>query len=135
MTRREMREHCFKILFGVEFYPTEEIKAQVEQYFDAPQEDDIAENGTEEVVHNVEMKEVDRTFLTDRVEGIAGKIPELDARIDEVAQGCAFQGCHQRGGKPCEEIWRKGFTGFHQRCAGEACDRGVIWPAFILFPR
>ena len=33
------------------------------------------------------MKEVDRTFLTDRVEGIAGKIPELDARIDEVAQG------------------------------------------------
>ena len=33
MTRREMREHCFKILFGVEFYPTEEIKAQVEQYF------------------------------------------------------------------------------------------------------
>ena len=36
MTRREMREHCFKILFGVEFYPTEEIKTQVEQYFDAP---------------------------------------------------------------------------------------------------
>ena len=87
MTRREMREHCFKILFGVEFYPTEEIKTQVEQYFDAPEEDDVAENGTEEIVHNVEMKEVDRTFLTDRVEGIVGKIPELDARIDEVVQG------------------------------------------------
>ena len=104
MTRREMREHCFKILFGVEFYPTEEIKTQVEQYFDAPEEDDVAHRredeedqrheaglphqiGTEEIVHNVEMKEVDRTFLTDRVEGIVGKIPELDARIDEVAQG------------------------------------------------
>ena len=49
MTRREMREHCFKILFGVEFYPTEEIKTQVEQYFDAPEEDDVAENGTEEM--------------------------------------------------------------------------------------
>ena len=59
----------------------------MEQYFDAPQEDDVADNGKEEVVHNVDMKEVDRTFLTDRVEGIAGKIPELDARIDEVAQG------------------------------------------------
>ena len=70
----------------MEFYPTEEIKTQVEQYFDAPEEDDVAENGTEEIVHNVEMKEVDRTFLTDRVEGIVGKIPELDARIDEVAQ-------------------------------------------------
>ena len=87
MTRREMREHCFKILFGVEFYPTEEINVQVEQYFDAPQEDDVADDGKEEVLHNVDMKEVDRTFLTDRVEGIAGKIPELDARIDEVAQG------------------------------------------------
>ena len=87
MTRREMREHCFKILFGVEFYPTEEIHVQVEQYFDAPQEDDVADDGKEEVLHNVDMKEVDRTFLTDRVEGIAGKIPELDARIDEVAQG------------------------------------------------
>ena len=96
MTRREMREHCFKILFGVEFYPTEEIKAQVEQYFDAPQEDDVAENGTEEVVHNVEMKEVDRTFLTDRVAGIAGKIPELDARIDEVAPGWKTARCRLR---------------------------------------
>ena len=28
-----------------------------------------------------------RQFLTDRVEGIVGKIPELDARSDEVAQG------------------------------------------------
>lgn len=56
MTRREMREHCFKILFGVEFYPTEEIKTQVEQYFDAPEEDDVAENGTEEIVHNVERR-------------------------------------------------------------------------------
>ena len=63
MTRREMREHCFKILFGVEFYPAEEIKDQVEQYFDAPQEDDVADNGKEEVVHNVDMKEVYRRFL------------------------------------------------------------------------
>ena len=94
MTRREMREHCFKILFGVEFYPTEEIKTQVEQYFDAPEEDDVAENGTEEIVHNVEMKEVDRTFLTDRVEGIVGKIPELDARIDEVM--AVYQAAYDR---------------------------------------
>ena len=87
MTRREMREHCFKILFGVEFYPTEEIKTQVEQYFDAPEEDDVAEIGTDEIVQIVEMIEVVRSFLTDRVEGIVGKIPDLDARIDEVAQG------------------------------------------------
>lgn len=87
MTRREMREHCFKILFGVEFYPTEEIKTQVEQYLTLRKRMTLQKTEQKRLVHNVEMKEVDRTFLTDRVEGIVGKIPELDARIDEVAQG------------------------------------------------
>lgn len=113
------------------------------------------------LVHNVEMKEVDRTFLTDRVEGIVGKIPELDARIDEVAQGWKTS----RMGKVeltilrqavyemqydsevpskvaineavnlANEIWRKGFTGIYQRCSGEVSDRGIIWQVCILFPR
>ena len=34
MTRRELREHCFKMLFSVDFYTTgEEAKAQMQQYF------------------------------------------------------------------------------------------------------
>ena len=43
MTRRELREHCFKMLFSVDFYTTgEEAKAQMEQYFQSPEEDDTA---------------------------------------------------------------------------------------------
>lgn len=46
MTRREMREHCFKMLFGVDFYPAEETAKQVEQYFGSPDEDDTTADGT-----------------------------------------------------------------------------------------
>ncbi|MDD3251897.1 MAG: transcription antitermination factor NusB [Lachnospiraceae bacterium] len=87
MTRREMREHCFKILFGLDFFPTEETAGQVEQYFESPEEDDTNQDGQSEIIHQVEMKEDERAFLTDRVEGIAARIPELDIQINEVAQG------------------------------------------------
>ena len=67
MTRRELREHCFKMLFSVDFYTTgEEAKAQMQQYFQSPEEDDTAEDGSLQVVH---------------------KIEEIDAKIDEVAAG------------------------------------------------
>ncbi len=87
MTRREMREHCFKMLFGVDFYPTEETAGQAEQYFNSPEEDDTAEDGTVEVIHQVDMKDEERQFLIDRMEGMAAKIPELDQKINDVAQG------------------------------------------------
>lgn len=87
MTRREMREHCFKMLFGAEFYSAEETAEQTEQYFDSPEEDDTTAEGDVEIVHQVGVKENDRTFLIDRVEGIIGKIPELDEKINSVAKG------------------------------------------------
>ena len=87
MTRREMREHCFKMLFGVVFYPPEETKDQAEQYFESPQEEDTTEDGAVEIIHQVDMGETDRAFLIDRVEGMAGKIPELDGKLDVVAHG------------------------------------------------
>lgn len=87
MTRREMREHCFKMLFGVDFYPSEETKGQAEQYFNSPEEDETAEDGTTQIIHQVEVKDEDRMFLIDRVEGMAAKIPELDEKINNVAQG------------------------------------------------
>ena len=30
MTRRELREHCFKLLFCADFYPTDEMQEQVQ---------------------------------------------------------------------------------------------------------
>lgn len=87
MTRREMREHCFKMLFGVDFYPAEEMTGQVEQYFNSPEEDDTTPEGVNEILHQVEMPEPDREFLIARVEDMASKKQELDEKINEVAQG------------------------------------------------
>lgn len=87
MTRREAREHCFKMLFCQDFYPAEEKEAQLEQYFEAPVEDETDSNGGEQILHQVDLEEKDRKYLEDRVETIMARIPELDQRLDEVAQG------------------------------------------------
>lgn len=87
MTRRELREHCFKMLFCADFYPADEIKDQIEQYFESPKEDDYAPDGTYEVIHRVELDVYDSDYLRKKTESILAKIPELDEKINQVAEG------------------------------------------------
>ena len=88
MTRRELREHCFKMLFSVDFYTTgEEAKAQMEQYFQSPEEDDTASDGTLQVVHKVDIGEKDQEYLRERTSRIVDLVEEIDKKIDEVAAG------------------------------------------------
>ena len=87
MTRRELREHCFKMLFCADFYPAEEKEDQLEQYFLAPEEDETTPEGVDEILHKVELKEKDSTLLKERAEMIMVKIPELDEMINQVAEG------------------------------------------------
>lgn len=60
MTRREAREHCFKMLFCQDFYPAEEKEEQLERYFEAPKEDVTGEDGKDEILHDPFEKEEDR---------------------------------------------------------------------------
>ena len=85
MTRSQLREHCFKMLFCADFYPAEEKEEQLERYFEEPSEDGLTPEGVEEIIHNVAMSEKHETFLKQKTEEC--KVPELDAKIDEVAQG------------------------------------------------
>lgn len=87
MTRREAREHCFKMLFCQDFYPAKEKEGQLERYFEAPLEDVTNEEGVDEVLHEVALKEEDKKYLEERVEKIMVRIPELDERINAVAEG------------------------------------------------
>lgn len=87
MTRRELREHCFKMLFCADFYPADEIKAKMEQYFESPKEDDYAPDGTYEIIHSVELDVYDSDYLRRKAENIIDKIPELDEKINQVAEG------------------------------------------------
>ena len=87
MTRRELREHCFKMLFCADFYPAGETKEQIEHYFDAPEEDEMTPEGVMQVLHNVDLGEKDSDYLKQKTEAIVEKLPELDVRINAVAQG------------------------------------------------
>ena len=61
MTRHEVREHIFRLLFMVEFHEGEELKEQAALYFDEVE-------GISEKNH-------------------AYKVPELDAALNEAAEG------------------------------------------------
>ena len=87
MTRRELREHCFKMLFGADFYPREEAENQLEQYFLVPEAEDTTPEGAEIIVHQVDMDEESSRYLKERVNAVINLIPELDERINQVAEG------------------------------------------------
>lgn len=87
MTRSKLREHCFKMLFCADFYPAEEKLEQLNQYFEEPKEDDLNTEGVEEIIHDVEMSEEYSSYLKEKTENIMSKIPELDLKINEVAEG------------------------------------------------
>ena len=71
MTRREIREQVFKMLFRVEFYNQEEMSEQI-----ALCEDDACN-----------WKEKDKTYIFEKVEKISEKLEEIDAKINEVSVG------------------------------------------------
>lgn len=71
MTRREIREQVFKMLFCVEFYNQEEMSEQI-----ALCEDDACS-----------WKEKDKTYIFEKVEKISEKLEEIDAKINEVSEG------------------------------------------------
>ena len=71
MTRREIREQVFKMLFRVEFYNQEEMSEQI-----ALCEDDACS-----------WKEKDTTYIFEKVEKISEKLEEIDAKINEVSEG------------------------------------------------
>lgn len=72
MSRREIREHLFRMLFHKEFYNSEELEEQVKLYFD-----NLEKAPTEEQIDQV----------TERFYAILDKTPEIDAMVEEVSKG------------------------------------------------
>ncbi len=68
MTRRELREHCFKMLFGTAFYPIEEADDQISHYFEAPDEDEQQEDGSYRVIHSAAFDIYDSDYVRGKVE-------------------------------------------------------------------
>lgn len=71
MKRTEQREHIFRLVFGVEFNPPEELKEQVRLYFE---QEDITE-------------EKDQGYIAKKTEAVAANIEAIDRMINGCSMG------------------------------------------------
>ena len=71
MGRSELREHIFKMIFGVEFNDIEHLDEQLELYVD----------------QLVGVSEKDRTYLLEKAKQVIEHAPEIDAMINEHTTG------------------------------------------------
>lgn len=70
MTRRELREQVFKMLFRVEFHDAKDMPEQVSMFEETE-----------------ECSEKDKEYITGKFQHIIEKIDEIDAAINEVSEG------------------------------------------------
>ena len=80
MSRREVREHIFKMLFEIEFFEEKELEEQLGLYFEQALDDEIPNPPSF-------ISEEDREVLKTRVREVAEKVPEIDESINRVATG------------------------------------------------
>lgn len=71
MKRTEQREHIFRLVFGVEFNPPEELKEQIRLYFE---QEDITE-------------EKDQGYIAGKTEAVAAHREEIDRIINRHSMG------------------------------------------------
>ena len=77
MKRTEQREHIFKLVFGVEFHPPEELKERIQLYFE---QEEITE-------------ERDREYIAEKTEAVAAHAEEIDSLINQHSTGWKTK-CH-----------------------------------------
>lgn len=74
MTRRELREHIFQILFRVEFNNEEELQEQIALFVD-------------DIKDEKELKAEDEAYISEKFKKIVEKISEIDEILDAVSKG------------------------------------------------
>ena len=84
MTRREVREQIFKVLFDVEFHEEAEIDQQIELYIERLPEDDSCG-------YPSSIPEEEKKYIGEKTASVAKLIPEIDEKINEVAKGWKTQ--------------------------------------------
>ena len=80
MSRREIREQIFKVLFDIEFHAEEEIEQQMELYFERLPEDDQPE-------YPSSIPEEAQNYIREKATRVARQIPSIDRKINAVAKG------------------------------------------------
>ena len=83
MTRREIRETVFKILFSLEFNDVSEIREEAELEMEHASLYDEDDNKMDAVA----MTEEEKAYIIDRVEAVVSHITEIDEIISGISQG------------------------------------------------
>ncbi|SFR67520.1 transcription antitermination factor NusB [Anaeromicropila populeti] len=79
MSRREIREHLFRMLFRKEFHASEELEEQIKLYY--------LYGDTLNDEEQLNLNEEQTTYLNQRFDKILEKVPEVDEMIENVSKG------------------------------------------------
>lgn len=77
MSRTELREHIFRMLFRIEFNNKEEMKEQEQLYFEL----------LDEIVMENNMSEKNRDYIVNKYRDIAEKMENIDETLNETSTG------------------------------------------------
>ena len=113
MTRRQIREHIFKLLFNLDFYLDEENEGQMDLYFEAIAPEEAADitraagrmeedgnaGGEEQTWYRIRFEEdeeaeipeyatqEERLYIADKIRKLIAKLPEIDEAVNAVSKG------------------------------------------------
>ena len=83
MTRRQIREEIFKIIFQADFHNEDEMKEQVNLFL---QDEETQEAETENPVKS-EQEIEQQQYIAEKSNDIFARVEEIDALINEVVEG------------------------------------------------
>ena len=83
MTRREIRDKIFKIVFTAEFNTQEEMKEQLELAFDT----EMPGDEEDDPMLYASVSEKDKEYITDKVMDILAHKDAIDNTISEISEG------------------------------------------------
>lgn len=84
MTRRQIREEIFKIIFQADFHAQEDLPEQVDLFL---QEESEPEKETEEFPVKSDKELEQEKYIADKSSDIFAHVEEIDAIIDEAVEG------------------------------------------------
>ena len=87
MTRSEIREHIFKLVFRREFNSADEMPGQLKIYFEDNYKVDTDSDTPEDDDRLCLFREDEETYIKDKYERIASMIDDLDATINRYSKG------------------------------------------------
>ena len=84
MTRRQIREEIFKIIFQADFHALEDLPEQVDLFL---QDESEPEKETEEFPVKSDKELEQEKYIADKSSDIFAHVEEIDAIIDEAVEG------------------------------------------------